>query len=434
MAYRYKRDGEIMDLNKLLFSLKDCKCGKEHSFRLKSAVIAEGITAEAGSILKESGFPQRMLLTADENTIKAASGLKESLLAAGFEIQEHIFANLTEARAEDVLLIRSICGGADSIIAVGTGSVCDVCRLAAYEENKAFAIYATAPSMDGFASDTAPIIENGFKLTRQAKQPDVILADTLVLAASPGELKAAGFGDMAAKYTALADWRIANLITGEYYCPKIAQLVEQGLNKVMSMADRVRENDTEAAESIMEGLVMSGLAMSLAGSSRPASGAEHVLSHFWECKKLQAGEQTELHGKKTGVASVLITKLYRDLAAAPSVTAYADMTDWDSVRKAYGGELAVEMMKMNSPTVTDDIDPAAISERWPRIRRVIFDTLPETDALRDSLLRAGAATKPCDINVDSELLKLGMKYHPYMRHRVLLTRLLPMIKTEDEDI
>ena len=92
------------------------------------------------------------------------------------------------------------------------------------------------------------------------------------------------------------------------------------------------------------------------------------------------------------------------------------------------------MMKMNSPTVTDDIDPAAISERWPRIRRVIFDTLPETDALRDSLLRAGAATKPCDINVDSELLKLGMKYHPYMRHRVLLTRLLPMIKTEDEDI
>ncbi len=103
--------------------------------------------------------------------------------------------------------------------------------LAAHRENKAFAIYATAPSMDGFASDSSPVLVSGFKLTLPAKQPELILADTEVLASAPPELKAAGFGDMAAKYTALADWRMAAALTGEYYCPKIAELVLRVLKR-----------------------------------------------------------------------------------------------------------------------------------------------------------------------------------------------------------
>ena len=281
--------------------------------------------------------------------------------------------------------------------------------------------------MDGFASDSAPIIENGFKLTHQAKQPDVIIADTKVLAASPNELKAAGFGDMAAKYTALADWRISNLLIGEYYCPEIAMLVSKGLDKVMSMADKVTSNDTEAAGSIMEGLVMSGLAMSLAGSSRPASGAEHVLSHFWECKKLQAGKWVEFHGKKTGVAAVEITRLYHRLSTCPTVDVHPDNTDWEAVKLAYGGELTDEMMKMNNPTITDSLDPQVLLEKWPEICRILKETLPDTNKLISLLRKAGAAVEPWEVNVDDSLLELGMKYHSYMRHRILLTRLLPMI-------
>ncbi len=417
----------------MLASLKDCPCGRVHTFRTRRVEIGLGLTEKAGSLLLEAGFPHRILLVADENTIKASGGLRENLRASGFEMTEHLFNNLTNAYAEDVLLLRNRCREAavDGILAVGSGSINDLCRVAAYKENKAFAIYATAPSMDGFASDTAPIIENGFKLTWQAKQPEVIIADMRVLAAAPSELKASGFGDMAAKYTALADWRIAHLLTGEYYCPRIAQLVTDGLEKVMSMADRVTENDPEAAARIMEGLVMSGLAMSLAGSSRPASGAEHVLSHFWECKKLQAGLWTEFHGKKTGVASVLITELYWKLASYTSVETHADETDWDAVRAAYGGALTDEMMKMNSPTVTDEIDPAVLREKWPEIRRIIMETLPETQALRSLLKRAGAATEPIEVHVDDALRELGIKYHPYMRHRVLLTRLIPMLEPAD---
>lgn len=416
-----------MNINDILSSFSRCSCGKEHSFHTKIVEIRPGLTADSGLILLEAGFPKRLLLVADNNTLKASGQLREVLKASGFILKEKIFDNLTYAFMKDVALLQELSREVEGILAVGSGSVGDLCRLASYREAKALAIYATAPSMDGFASDSAPIIENGFKLTHQAKQPEIILADTEVLAAAPSELKAAGFGDMAAKYTALADWRIAHLLTGEYYCSEIAGLVSKGLDKVMSMADRVTQNDTEAAGSIMEGLVMSGLAMSLAGSSRPASGAEHVLSHFWECKKLQADKWVEFHGKKTGVASVVITRLYHELSKYPAVKAHRDNTDWEAVKKAYGGELAVEMMKMNKPTITDSLDPDIISEKWPDICRILRETLPETDRLIALLRQAGAATEPSEVNVDDSLLELGIKYHSYMRHRVLLTRLLPMI-------
>ncbi len=158
-----------------------------------------------------------------------------------------------------------------------------------------------------------------------------------------------------------------------------------------------------------------------------ASGAEHVLSHFWECKKLQAGRWVEFHGKKTGVASVMITELYRRLASLPAIETHEDRTDWKAVYEAYGGGLAEEMMKMNRPTITDKIDPAELRDKWPEIRRIIYETLPETEKLIELLKKAGAATEPAEINVDGAMLKLGLKYHPYMRPRVILTRLLPMM-------
>ena len=141
---------------------------------------------------------------------------------------------------------------------------------------------------------------------------------------------------MAAKYTALADWRIAHLLTGEYYCPEIAGLVSKGLDKVMSMADRLRKTIRKQREH-NGGACYERPCNVSCGSSRPASGAEHVLSHFWECKKLQADKWVEFHGKKTGVASVVITRLYHELSKYPAVKAHRDNTDWEAVKRHTAG-------------------------------------------------------------------------------------------------
>lgn len=417
-----------MDLKKILSALKDCPCGRKHDFDTEVVEIGSGIVHKTGQILSKVGFPKKIIAVADKNTLKASEGLLESLESSGFDIKLKLYDNCTRADMDQVIELQEESKGLSGILAIGTGSIGDLCRVVSYRENIEFAIFATAPSMDGFASDTAPIIENDFKLTRQAKQPKVIIADTKILAESPAELKAAGFGDMVGKFTAIADWKIANLLIGEYYCDAIAKLTLDGLKKVTEQAARLSENDEEAAASVMEGLVMSGLAMMLAGSSRPASGGEHVLSHFWECKKLVAKLWPEYHGKKVGVASVIVNKLYRKLAEEhEQIEPTADKTDWEAVKAAYGPDLTDDMMKMNNPTITDEIDPALLKTKWPEIRKIIFETLPEDEKLVSLMKKAGAAITPEEVHVDEELLELGLKYHSYMRHRVLLTRLIPML-------
>ena len=104
-----------------------------------------------------------------------------------------------------------------------------------------------------------------------------------------------------------------------------------------------------------------------------------------------------------------------------------DKTDWEAVKKAYGPGLEGEMMKLNSPTITDKIEPEAIKKCWPEIRRIILDTLPTDEEMLSMMTKAGAAVTPAEVNVTPALLEQGLKYHSYMRHRVLLTRLIPML-------
>ena len=423
-----------MDLQKILNDLKNCPCGKEHTMATKVVEISSGATARVGQILTDANFPKKLLLVADENTLGVSAGLLESLNDAGFETKKIIYKNMMYAKIEQVNELKALCSDIDGIISVGTGSLNDICRVTAYDMKKRFCIFATAPSMDGFASDTAPIIENNFKNSWKAEQPEIIIADTKILAKAPVELKAAGFGDMVAKYIGILDWRVANLLIGEYYCDAVADITMQGVNKVMALADKVTVDDEAAAGSIMEGLVLSGIGMKLAMSSRPASGAEHVVSHFWECYKLARGIWPEFHGKKVGVASVLINRIYHNLAdRVEEIDPIADPTDWDDVRAQFSPEQIPELMKLNTPTITDKIDPAHLKACWPEIRRMIKEVLPTDEKLMALMKAAGAVTEPEDVHISPELMATGLRYHAYMRYRVLITRLMPMLQLDIMD-
>jgi len=423
-----------MDLNRILKDMENCPCGRVHTFDTKVVEIGSGITSKAGKILSDADFPKNILLVADENTYAAADGLLPSLRAEGFRVKKLIYENMIYARVEQVEEVEALAADVDGIISVGTGSLNDICRVASFRTKKTFCIFATAPSMDGFASDTAPIIENNFKSSWQAAQPAVILADTKILAAAPLELKSSGFGDMVAKYIGLADWRISTLLTGEYYCEKIANLTQTATDRIMELAERVTENSEEAAGAIMESLVMTGLAMKLAGCSRPASGAEHVVSHYLECYKVIRGIWPEFHGKKVGVATVLLNRAYRNIAErVTEVTAVPDATDWDEVYSKYDAVLHGDIKKLNTPTITDKVDPALLQEKWPEIRRIILETLPSDELLMRKMLSAGAAVTPEEVHVPPQLLEDALRFHPYMRYRMLLTRLMPMLNMDIMD-
>ena len=423
-----------MDLNKILADMKNCPCGREHTFATKVVDISSGLVNRAGKVLAEAGFPKKILLVADENTLGASAGLLESLNAAGYETKKLVYKDMKYARVESVREVEALCYDVEGVLSVGTGSLNDICRVASYETGKRFAIFATAPSMDGFASDTAPIIENNFKNSWKAEQPEIILADTKILADSPVELKAAGFGDIIAKYIGLVDWKISNLLTDEYYCDNIANLTMQAIKKVVAMGEHVTDANEEAAGSVMEALVFTGLAMKLAGTSRPASGAEHVVSHFWECRKLLEGIWPEFHGKKVGVATVLVNRIYRNVATRlTDIDPIPDPTDWDDVKAVFGEKMVDEMMKVNTPTITDKIDLARFKAKWPEIRTLILNTLPTDEEMVRMMRTAGAAILPDEVHINDEMLALGLRYHGYMRYRVLLTRLMGMMQIDIMD-
>ncbi len=417
-----------MDLQKIMHALKECPCGRKHTFDTKTVEIGSGLTAETGTILNRAKFPKSLLLVADQNTLLASGGLLESLKDAGFQVKQLIYEDMKYARVEQVREIEALAADVDGILSVGTGSLNDLCRVAAYEKKKKFCIFATAPSMDGFASDTAPIVENNFKSSWQAAQPMVIIADTAILAKAPAILKSSGFGDMVAKYIGLVDWKVAHLLIDEYYCDRVASITQEAADRIVALADRITESSEEAAGAVMEALVMTGLAMKLAGCSRPASGAEHVVSHYLECHKVIQGIWPDYHGRKVGVATVYCNRLYRNLAESlETIHCTADQTDWEQVYAHYNPKLHADIKKLNQPTITGLVDPQKLERTWPEMRRIILETLPSNDQLLHLMKTAGAPTTPEEVHVSEAIMADAMRYHPYMRHRLLITRLLPMM-------
>jgi glycerol-1-phosphate dehydrogenase [NAD(P)+] len=416
-----------MDIQKIVGSLQNCSCGRPHKTPPMAAEIGSGLLARAAELLAASGFPRRLLVVADRNTLRVSEGISDVLAAGGFRCEWKLYEDMRTADMRDVEVLTGLCAGVDGVLSVGTGSLNDICRLASFRAGRAFAIFATAPSMDGFASNSAPITENSFKTSIFCHAPSVIIADTEILARAPAALKAAGFGDMLAKYVALADWKIARLTVGEHYCPQIAALVECALRRVVSMAGRVTANDPATAGAIMEALVTSGLAMTLADSTRPASGCEHLIAHFWEIKKLERGQLSDFHGRKVGVATRMSAELYHGLVSHEHMGFHEDATNWGAVYAAYGPNFEGEVRACNSPSVTDETSAALLRERWPEIREIVRESLPSSQALLALLQAAGAPTAPEEIDVSPELAAAGLEFHPYMRHRMTLSRLRAMM-------
>ena len=416
-----------MDIQKLLADLKNCPCGQEHTFDTRAVEIAPGIVTRVGALLRTTEFSTKLLVVSDRAAWRAAEGILKSLDAAGFVTKLLIYDDMRYARVEQVREVEALAADMEGILSVGSGSVNDICRVASYRLEKQFTIFATAPSMDGFASDTAPIIENNFKSTWQAKQPEVILADTEILARAPAELKAAGFGDMVAKYIGVLEWRFVHMLVDEYYCPAIADMTMDAVRRMISLCDRVQGEDPQAAGAIMEALVLSGLAMKLAKSSRPASGAEHTVSHYLECYKLTRGIWPEFHGKKVGVATVHINRMYHNLARVKEITPTEDVIDYEALRAAFTPGQMAEVEKLIERMPMHLVKPDRLREIWPQFCRLIEEFLPSDAELTDWMHRAGAVTEWEDVDVSRDLLEAALRFHPFMRYRLMPTRLLPVM-------
>ncbi len=404
---------------------EECKCGRKHTTAIRDIRIASGLVSQVGYILKENRFPKNLLLVADKNTLKAADGIIDSL--ADFNLEYKIYDDMRVAEMKHMEKIEELIKNRDiAILSVGTGSINDPCRLAAARQNKPLCIFATAPSMDGFASYSSPIVAGGFKSSYPAKSPEVIIGDTKILASAPCELKSAGFGDMIAKYIALVDWQISTLLTGEYYCEKIATLTRTAVDELMALADKVTANDEYTAGKIFEALLKTGIGMSFSQNSRSASGSEHIIAHLIECIELRENKVPNLHGEDVGVCTLEMLKYYNALAENPEIDTKEESVNLEDVYSFYG-EMADDVRKLNSPdNVVDDVDILKLKKSWPQIIKIIH-SVPTYEQCKRAMKAAGCKTTIADIGKSEKQFWDCVKYSPYMRKRLTLLRMKDMI-------
>lgn len=418
----------MIDFKKLIAEYENCSCGMEHECAINDVRIASGLVNKVGDILKENSFPKKLLVVADVDTLKASDGILDSL--KDFDVKLHVHDFLRVATISGVKELEGfIDEGCEAILGVGTGSVHDTCRQASANKKVPLCLFATAPSMDGFASYSAPLVDGCFKITYPAKCPEVIIGDTKILAKAPVILKSAGFGDMLSKYIAIVDWQVSHLLTGESYCDKVCGLTRFAVDNIMKMADKVTLDDEETAGAIFESLLLTGIAMSFTKTSRPGSGTEHIQAHYWECIELLENKIPNFHGIDVGVSTLMIIKFYKELAKLKKVVAKKEENDWDEIYRIYG-KLADDVKKLNTPdTITDPINPDDIEKYWDKIVAIV-DSIPSYEECELAMKQAGCPLTTDEIGKDAKFVEEGFKYHPYMRRRLSLKRVSHMIDFE----
>ncbi len=293
----------------------ECNCGIEHKVPIEVIEIGNGVINKLPRLLDKY---HHIYLVADRNTYKVAAERVMQMLEDA-QKQVHVCILPPPALPDAASIgnvILEVNREAELILAVGSGSINDVCRVAAFRLGLPYVVVGTAPSMDGYASNISPLIYNNTKTTFKATTPRMIIADTDIMAAAPYDMLLAGIGDMAGKYVAMLDWEFAHLYTNEYYCKKIADMVIGAADKCMATAGSLKSRDTQTVKNMVEGLIISGLGMAYTGVSRPASGSEHMIAHTWEIMDIRQGKVPQLHGLEVAQGSeaavMMYIKLYRE--------------------------------------------------------------------------------------------------------------------------
>ncbi len=417
----------------------DCACGRHHRVGLRFVRIGRGAVAALPEALRAVGV-RKPFIVCDQNTKAAAwEKVRTVLDAAGVDYTLYCFPWARVEPDERAMgsLTLAFDPACDGVIAMGSGVINDCCKVLCHAAQKTQITVCTAPSMDGYASDSSSMIVNGVKTTVYNACPAAIIADTDILRTAPDRMLWAGLGDMLAKYIAACEWRMTALINGEYYCEEIAELMRASLRKIVAAAPRLMERDDDTLAAVTEGLILSGVAMAFAKVSRPASGLEHYFSHMWEMFHLDRGLPAELHGIQVGVGTVLCLKIYEKLRTLrPDSVAFqraAEVFDenvWESeMRRVMGG--SADTLIRAEKTEWHNNDPAArahrfdcIRKNWDALLRIMDEELPDAAQVLALMKQTGMPMLPGEIGENDQDVRDAFLYSRSARKKYLTSTLL----------
>lgn len=373
-----------------------CECGKHHTaLPLKYLVIEPNCISRVIEALQKIGCSNPFLIMGPYSRRVAGEEVMAALNQAGMSYSYFCFTGEQKILPDEESLEKieaAYDAHCDFILGIGSGVINDLCKMVAKSHGLESGIVATAPSMDGYASNSAAMELKGIKTTVYTACPSVIICDTEIIRNAPFDMLCSGFGDMAAKIISIADWRIAHLITGEYYCENVAELMLDACNKILDNAEKLYKRDEYAVREMMKGLVLSGITMSFAGVSRPASGMEHTISHLMEMFSLARGRQPASHGIQVGYGTRIALKLYHAAEgfAPANDPVIFDSKKWESeMREVFGNQAetlidnAMKEGRNSTENILERRNNAIM--HWEEIQAIIAGVTAQAEKLESGL-------------------------------------------------
>ena len=397
--------------------------------------LGKGVLGRAPEVFRQQFGDKPALLIADTNTFAAAGqAVQEAFRRAGHPCREpFVFADPKLcAEHKHVVALETALKGHEAIpVAVGSGTINDLTKLAAHHAGRPYLAVATAASMDGYTAFGASITCQGAKQTFHCPAPTAVVADLDVICAAPAELNAAGYADLLAKTTAGADWLVADALAVEPIDRTAWAIVQGGLRQAVANPAGVRNRDSEAVRQLTEGLLLGGFAMQAAKSSRPASGAEHQFSHLWDMQRHVHQGQAPSHGFKVGIGTLAVAALYEYLLAGKldALDLASCCAQWpDDAAREKTVHALFSQRDLNAVALQESrakwVDAAALARQletlrrvWPGLREQLRRQLLPWPDLQAMLRAAGAPVEPEDIGISRPRLRDSFRQALFLRRR-----------------
>lgn len=393
-----------------------CECGREHPLETKMVVVEYGCLNKFDEYMERCGLTGRRTVLYDTNTYNLPGVVhvradKELVLEAkGLHSEKEMIESIIPQLDNP-----------DVIVTVGSGTLMDFARYPANKLGIPFVAVPTLASSDGFTANICSVVIDGHKRSIPMHAPALVVADLNIISGAPKFLTVSGIADILAKYISIADWKIAHLVSGEYYCERTAAAAQEALDLMVKCADDMLRGGEPDYEAMTMAQMISGLSMQMLGTSRAASGAEHLIAHLVEMKPPRFENAAGIHGECVGVGAVLCAAEYHRMAErTPKAKPFKPLDEaW--VREKFG-PLADGILKENENDVLATFDPQNIVDHWDEIREII-STIPSAFDLAWTLHALGGKYMLSDIGIDESLRGEVLDISAAIRNRLTLARM-----------
>lgn len=366
----------------------------------RSVAVARSLDGAEADLVRPLGLGRSLAVVSDPQTHEVLGARVTRALQGAAKIVSVNLPQHPHADDRTVEQLRQATASADALVAIGSGTINDLCKYASALDGKPYVVFGTAPSMNGYTSLNAAITVGGLKKSLAAQAPTGAFFDVSVLSAAPKRMIRSGLGDSLCRPTAQADWLLAHLLFDLPYRTMPFVLLEEDEPALFAGAADLLAGDAAAMERLIHTLLLSGFGTAICGNSLPASQGEHLISHYADMLP-DGGRPFAFHGEQIGVTTLTMARLQEQMLAGPPPMLSPDCSSETEFIAQFGPALGLSCWKefAQKRLTEDKVDKlnARLAAGWDQIRaRIAAVTLPSA-ALKRVLEQAGAPVRPEDL-------------------------------------